>query len=193
MSKAEKKHRPKKGEYGYIRNQRKREIMKTVGLFLLSLAIYLTGYRTTGTNKNLLTIVAVLGCLPASKCAVSMIMFLKSKGCDPELHDRILPHAGSLPQVYDSVLTTYEATFEVPHMVYRGSCLVGLAVNPKCNTAACEKHLRTMCTQNNIKDVNVKIFRDESKYLNRLDQLQAFEEEDEQTEAVLSLVKALSI
>ncbi len=32
-------HRIKKGQYGYIKSQRKMEIIKTVSLFLLSLAI----------------------------------------------------------------------------------------------------------------------------------------------------------
>lgn len=84
-------HRIKKGQYGYIKSQRKMEIIKTVSLFLLSLAIYLCGYWTTGTNKNLLTVVAILGCLPASKCAVNMIMFIRAKGCSEELYQKINP------------------------------------------------------------------------------------------------------
>lgn len=44
--------RIKKGQYGYIKSQRKIEIIKTLSLFLLSLAIYLGGYITTGTNKT---------------------------------------------------------------------------------------------------------------------------------------------
>ena len=50
-----------------------------------------------------------------------------------------------------------------------------------------------MCAQNSIRDVNIKIFQDIPKYLNRLDQLRELSVEDTQTEAVLSLVKAISI
>lgn len=186
-------YRIKKGQYGYIKSQRKIEIIKTLSLFLLSLAIYLGGYITTGTNKNLLTIVAILGCLPASKCAVNMIMFLRARGCSEELYQKVSAHTGTLPCLYDSVLTSYESTFEIPHMVFRGNNLIGIAVNPKCKTAACEKHLQTMCAQNSIRDVNIKIFQDIPKYLNRLDQLRELSGEDTRTEAVLSLVKAISI
>ncbi|MFR6331874.1 MAG: hypothetical protein ACLUOI_25765 [Eisenbergiella sp.] len=91
------------------------------------------------------------------------------------------------------MLTSYDSTFEIPHMVFRGNNLVGIAVNPKCKTAACEKHLQNMCSQNNIKDVNIKIFQDIPKYLNRLDQLGELSCEDTQTEAVLALVKAISL
>ena len=44
-----------------------------------------------------------------------------------------------------------------------------------------------------IKDVRVKIFQDTPKYLNRLDQLKELSVEDTQTNAVFSLIKAISI
>lgn len=188
-----KKQKTKKGEYGYLKHQRKLEIAKTAILFCLSLAVYLSGLLTTGTNKNLLTIVAVLGCLPASRSAVGMIMFLRAKGCSEELHERILPRAQGLPQLYDVVLTSYDATFELVHMVFKGNSLIGLTVNPKCKTDACEKHLKEMMAKDAIKDVRVKIFQDTPKYLNRLDQLRELSVEDTQTNAVFSLIKAISI
>ena len=185
--------RIKKGEYGYVAGQKKWVSVKTAVLFLLSLAIYLSGYITTGSNKNLLTIVAVLGCLPAGKSAVNMIMFLRARGCDGALHEKIAAHAGDLPALYDCVLTTYENTFEVPHMVFKGNSLIGIAVASGFKTAECEKHLRNMCTQNGIRDVNIRIFTDVSRYLQRLDQLQELNASDDQTEAVLSLIRAISI
>ena len=61
----------------------------TIGMFAISLAIFIMGYISTKTNANYLTVVAVLGCLPASKCAVSLIMFLKAKECSSEDKDMI--------------------------------------------------------------------------------------------------------
>lgn len=48
--------------------------------FGVSIGLYVMGYVTTGSNKNLLTIVAVLGCLPACKSLVNLILFLKAEG-----------------------------------------------------------------------------------------------------------------
>ena len=70
-----------KGQYGYLKRQMKRELIKTFILFGISLSLYFAGRITTGTNKNLLTIVAVLGFLPASQFAVRSIMFMRAKGC----------------------------------------------------------------------------------------------------------------
>ena len=56
-----------KGQYGYMDKQRKRVIITTISYYAISLAIFAMGYITTGSKRNLLTIVAVLGLLPASK------------------------------------------------------------------------------------------------------------------------------
>ena len=55
-----KTRRKKKGEKGYLASQKKVASLRTAFLFGISLAIYLTGYFSTGSNENLLTIVAVL-------------------------------------------------------------------------------------------------------------------------------------
>ena len=73
--------RAKKGEDTYLSQRKKQEILKTIIMFGISAAVFLMGCLSTGSKNNLLTIVAVLGCLPASKSAVSMIMNLRVKGC----------------------------------------------------------------------------------------------------------------
>ena len=58
---------PKKGEKGYIAWQRRFNILLTAAMYLLAVGIYLLGYLTMHTNKNLWTVIAVLSILPASK------------------------------------------------------------------------------------------------------------------------------
>ena len=66
-----------KGTKGYLKSQNKYEIGRTCLYFAISLSLFLAGIIATGDKMNLLTIVAVLGCLPACKSAVTMIMFLR--------------------------------------------------------------------------------------------------------------------
>ena len=54
-----------KGNFGYIRAKRLSVLIKTAIFFGISLSLFAAGYITTGKKENLLTIVAVLGCLPA--------------------------------------------------------------------------------------------------------------------------------
>lgn len=56
-----------KGKPGYLNYKKKAEILRTVIYFAIVAAIFLLGYTQTHTRLNLMTVVAVLGCLPASK------------------------------------------------------------------------------------------------------------------------------
>ena len=61
-----------RGTRGYLRTQKIYEILRTVLYFAISLSLFIAGWVSTGSRENLLTIVAVLGCLPACKSLVEM-------------------------------------------------------------------------------------------------------------------------
>ena len=58
-----------KGEAGYIQARKKQLILKAVLEFGIVIALLILGIWQTHTRLNLLTVVAVLGCLPAAKSA----------------------------------------------------------------------------------------------------------------------------
>lgn len=197
-----KSNKKAKGEKGYLEAQKKATIFRTAVLFGLSLAVFLTGLLSTGHKENLLTVVAVLGCLPASRSAVNMIMVLRYHGINDRDYQEILPHIGGCSALADLVFTSYEKNFEIHHMAFRGNCLIGYTADKSCDTKACAKHLHSMCAQNNLSEVEVRIFGDLSKYLNRLDQLQDMPdyqvEEDSKApvpkaDLVCALMKAISL
>lgn len=161
-----------KGQKGYLVYQRKKTAIRTAILFALCIGIYLTGYLSTGSNRNLLTIVAVLGCLPACRSAVNMIMVFRYQGIQEADALEIQKHTGSCQEWFDLVFTSYEKTFEVPHMAMKGNTLIGYGPSPKWESKACEKHLHSLFVQNSLGDVDITIFKELPKYKNRLDQLQ---------------------
>lgn len=165
-------NRIQKGKRGYLQSQRRILTVRTAILFALSLAIYLLGWWSTGSNKNLLTIVAVLGCLPASRSAVNAVMFYRYHGIGEQDAGKIALHEGGLCALYDLVFTSYDKNFEIHHMTVTDRGLTGYTASPACDAKACEKHLKAMCSQNGIRDVDIRIFRELPKYLNRLDALQ---------------------
>ncbi len=185
----------KKGTYGYMEKQRMREILKTVLMFGISISLYVAGYIATKSNKNLLTLAAVLGCLPASKSAVSMIMFLKAKGCSPGMKEEIGEKAAGLCQRYDLYLTSYARNFQISHIVMKGKNLIGITEQEKFEEAACYEHLKSMFSQNGFHDITVKIFREKTKYLERVGALResAMEDDREYDEKVLRLLENLSL
>lgn len=97
-----------KGTSGYLRTQKNYEILRTVLYFAIFLSLFIAGRVTTGSRENLLTIVAVLGCLPACKSLVEMFMFLRYKGCNEQDAAQIAAHTDGLTGLYDMVFTSYE-------------------------------------------------------------------------------------
>ncbi|MCI9297999.1 MAG: hypothetical protein HFI10_11250 [Lachnospiraceae bacterium] len=185
----------KKGTFGYIEKQRRWEIIKTLLMFGISIALYGAGYLATKSNKNLLTLAAVLGCLPASRSAVGMIMFLKAKGCSKELREVIGDGAKGLSERYDLYLTSYAKNFQISHLVMKGKSLIGITEQEGFDEGACYQHVKTLLSQNGFRDITVKIFRERGKYLERLKSLRESEMEDngEFNEKVLELMENLSL
>lgn len=160
-----------RGTKDYLNSQRKYEIIRTSIYFSLSLALFAIGYITTGSRNNLLTIVAVLGCLPASKSLVSTIMYCKYKSLKKEDADLIEKHSEGLCCLYDLIFTTREKTYPVLHMTIRNQNVIGYAASGMFSDKACEDHLKTSLKIDHYTDLTVKIFFDIHKYTDRMEQL----------------------
>ena len=183
-----------KGSYGYIVNRRKFTALRTVLYFAISLSLYIAGYVTTGSNKNLLTIVAVLGCLPSCKSAVNMIIFLRAKGCSVELKTKLEGFDEKLTVFYDMYFTSYQNNYEVSHMALKGNVLCGVTENPKCDVLKAQKHLEEMLVQEGIKNITVKIYQDVPKYVDRLGQLTSLEtSEHKNRDDIIKLLYSISL
>ncbi|MDO4513254.1 MAG: hypothetical protein Q4B72_04380 [Lachnospiraceae bacterium] len=182
----------KKGQFGYINCQKRFTCIRTASYFGLSLLLYLIGLWSTGSNANLLTVVAVLGCLPASKSLVNAIMFLKAKECSGTLHEQIEKVIGDMDGAYDMFLTSYEANYPLSHVVIRGGNVCGITESAQCDPEKAQKHLETWFRQNSFTRLNYKIFTEEKKYIERLIQLQRLEKNDEEA-TQLALIRNLSL
>ncbi len=183
-----------KGSFGYIQNRKRFTAVRTVLYFALSISLYVAGYVTTGSNKNLLTIVAVLGCLPSCKSAVNFIIFLRAKGCSQELRDAVKKFDTELTSFYDLYFTSYQKNYQVSHMVLKGNVLCGITESEKCDVNEAQKHLEQMLLQEGIKNMTVKIFSDRRKYIDRLSQLTELEtEENKNRDEIVNLLYSISL
>lgn len=183
------------GEFEYYNDQRMKQIIKTVILFAVPLALFIAGFVTTKTQKNLLTIVAVLGLLPACKSAVEMIMYLRYKGCDKAFQEEIRGYLKGLRHSYGMVFTTSEnGTYEVPSIAVRNNCICGICFNKKAKIDLLEKHISVIMKQNGYTSVVVKIFDSKQAYFTRLKQLQSVESDnDKLDEAQRMLLHKISL
>lgn len=160
-----------KGKYGYTLSHRKSQILKMSLYIALALAIFLIGWITTKTTKNILSIVAICGALPISKEMVGVIMSFKRKPLDKQLYEQISERAGDLEQIYELLFTTQEKSYVVEAAIVEGKDVICYTLDPKCDVMALQKHLQRMLDANGYKE-NVKVFKDLKKFLDRVSDLE---------------------
>ena len=171
-----------KGTFNYLDTQRKYEIARTIIYFAVSFSLFIAGYITTGTRKNLLTVVAVLGMLPASKSLVSVIMFCRYKSFKEKIEVKDVLNA------YDMVFTSEKVNYRVCHLCVSGGCVIGYTDSPKFDETAFKDHVQIYLNAERIKDETIKIFTDKKAYLNRISTLTSSGDEDA---AVLKVLKQI--
>lgn len=194
-------HKIKKGEFDYISQRRKIALIQTLILYAISLGIFLGGYFYHGRDvKNVLTLVAVLGLLPASKSMVDAIMFFRAKGCSVKTRDRILESGENFHHYFDFYFTSYQKNYPVSHMMLMNQALLGVTEEAKCDCKECEKHLTNHLRLEGLKDIAVKIYPDLEAYCERLaelhyeyDPLRDTDNGKEREEQVFSVMKAISL
>lgn len=183
-----------KGTYGYLKNRKRYTALRTVFFFCICFGLYVMGIVSTGSNKNLLTVAAVLGCLPSCKSAVNLIMFLKAKGCSEALHQKLSAYENDLTVFYDLYFTSYQKNYALSHMALKGGVLCGITEDPACDCKAAEKHLGQLLSQEGIKHVVVNLFSQEDQYIDRLGRLVGMPEEGQKSrEEIVNLLYAVSL
>lgn len=165
-----------KGKFGYTLSHRKWQILKMSLYIALALAVFLVGWITTKTTKNVLSIVAIVGALPISKEMVGVIMSFKRKPMEKSVYDQISAKAGALEQLYELLFTTQEKYYGVEAAVIEGRDVICYTVDPKCEINVLQKHLLKMLDANGYKQ-NVKVYTDLKKFLDRVADLERREKE----------------
>lgn len=172
------KKKLQKGMYGFLNERKIREVIKTVALFGISLAIYFTGLIQTGSNENLLTILAVVGMLPASKAAVSMIMVLRYKSVNAALPEHIGPVTTGMV-FYDLMFVLNEKVVKTDCIYLHESSIVVYTENSKMEDKEISHHLKVFFSNHGKGNVSVKVCKTEKAFLEQLkSRMSSLSEED---------------
>lgn len=165
------KKRYQQGEYEYYRWKRTGEIIKTMILFAVSLSLFAAGYAATKTKANLLTIVAVLGLLPASKSCVSMILYLRYHGCGREDYRKLKEPLSGFLHAYGLVFTSYQKTYEVAGCIVKNGYVYGYMTNHHDGKKDLEEHISNIAKRNGY-HATVGMYTDIMDFIERCKQLE---------------------
>ncbi len=199
--------RARKGTYGYIRYEKIKRGLVTAIMFAVPLTLYFIAVNHFGSNRNIFTIVAVLGLIPAAKFAVDWIMILMQKSAPERIVSQTEEKAARLTRGYELVVTAYEGRMPLDCVVVCGNdaaCFSSHGVKDKF--AFMEKHIAGILNANGYYSVNVKIFNEERMFLERIGQFaektQMFREnapsgdekdQEEREEMILYIIKRISL
>ena len=161
-----------KGDFGYIEYRKKVAIIRTAICLAVVLGIFVCGLVIYGSQKNALSIIAALGCLPTGWSAVNLIMFLRGKGCSEEDHRRIEEVRGNLLIHYDHIITSYDKNFNVAASTVLDKNICCYSSDRSYDTGDLEKHIKKMMAQNGYSSHSIKVFDKLDAFLDRLSQLE---------------------
>ncbi len=157
-----------KGDFGYIKYRKKVAIIRTSICFAVAVGLYVIGLIFWGSQRNIMSIVAVLGCLPTGWSAVNLVMMLKAGFCSDEDHEKIEAHKGGLLINYDLVITSYETNYNINASTVLDKNICLYTSDKNMDLIDCEKHIRKMIAQSGYSDHSIKIFTDINKFCERL-------------------------
>lgn len=163
-----------KGDFGYLSSEKKRRILITSILFAVPLLIFFTALLYFHTRLTIWTVVAVVGCLPACKSLVSLIMIFRARPLDASVYKKISQHAGKLTMSYEMYMTFYEKSASIDAFAI-AKCCRRLQQRSKINLAFMEQEAQKILRGNGFK-VNVKIFTRLEQFLERLDSMNEHKE-----------------
>ncbi len=190
--------RDKKGEYGYIRSEKKRRLVRTVLLFAIAFGVFAAGLVLNGGDRrNIWSIVAAVGCIPGAMSMTGLIMIWLRRPMDAELYRRISGAAGDdLLMLYELYLTTQDKNMFIDAAAVCGEYVMAFTSEKATSgeIAFMEQHIRRSLQGAGYR-TTVKIYTDAGKYAERLEQLIAHRdpESDEADRKKAAVLKAIAL
>ena len=121
-----------KGCNGYIRSRKMREIVIITAILAVSVGLFLLGYFATGTKRNLLTVFAVLGVLPAAKAVVALVLFVPYRSFSEEAFAQVKEICGEGGHLYsDLVFTSQKSVMHLDALYVSGTEAAALDLSGK--------------------------------------------------------------
>lgn len=186
----EKKKKILKGEQGYIDEQKKRRLLRTVLYFGIAAAILILGLCLNKFEKNnIFTIVAVLMVLPATRALINFIALMPYRSVKKEEVEEVQKLLKGADVMYtDMVFSSTDKIMYCSFLVITADEVLCLAGREKEDTAYIEKYLKESLKKRQI-SYKFYITKEKKRYLEKLASANAAEEVSEElTDFLNSLI-----
>ena len=124
------------------------------------------------TRNNILTVVAMVGVIPAARFAVSWIMIMTQQSASEEIYRLTEENAANLTRAYELTVTAYEGRMPLEAVVICGNNVVCFSSRAQSDKITfMQKHMEKSLSADGFFDMKVKILQDQKAYLQRIRQL----------------------
>lgn len=186
-----------KGEYGYIKSQKWINILRTLAFFALVVLVFLIGMALNkGDRKNIYTVIAMVGCIPASMSLVHTIMIWMRRPGNSELCREAAETAGKMPVYYELFLTTRDRNLYLDAAAVADDSIAACTMDQvsEQDLHFMEEHIRKTLRAQGYRNVVVKIFSDKKRFLSRLSEMStAWIGLTERQDKMAGVLKAISL
>ena len=159
-----------KGQFGYFRYERMRRLLITIITVLFPAAVFVAGIIVYGTERNLLTVIALVLVIPFAMAFVSLVMVYTHSSISEEEYKEIEEHAGTLTMAYELYVTHETASTMVDAFAICGNTIVGLVTEKKGDPKFTADYIKKVLRSNGIGS-NVALMTDRKHFLERLDSM----------------------
>lgn len=159
-----------KGQFGYFRYERMRRLLITIITVLFPAAVFVAGIIVYGTERNLLTVIALVLVIPFAMAFVSLVMVYTHSSISEEEYKEIEEHAGTLTMAYELYVTHETASTMVDAFAICGNTVVGLVTEKKGDPKFTADYIKKVLRSSGIGS-NVALMTDRKHFLERLDSM----------------------
>ncbi|MBO4411823.1 MAG: hypothetical protein IKY02_03610 [Lachnospiraceae bacterium] len=156
------------GHRGYLKKKKTTLLIRSLILAVGAAALILTGYFTTGSVKNWLTIVGLVTAIPFAMQLATLLSMIRYRERPDEEYERVLAIVGD--DVFDTELLVANkdgASFYFPYVLFHDSGIYAYLENPKADPAKTSDYIRNYLRLHEV-DSELIIYQNPEAFLGRI-------------------------
>ena len=173
-----------KGHHGYIDRQKRRLLIRSLILGAGVAGLVIIGYIVTKTNKNLMSVMAILTAIPMAMQLAQYLSYRKFSSPSDEEHEKVRQLVGEGVMDTELVIAKRDgATLPLNYAVFTEDCIYGYVPDKKLDLTVYSEYLHNFLRLSSV-DGEIKLYNDFSVFLKQLKDKE-FTNREEISETVL--------
>jgi hypothetical protein len=166
-----------KGMCGYLKYRKRISLFIMLASYAVIAGLFLIGFLATKSTANIMTVVAVVGALPAGKFTVDFVVLVPHNSASAELVQKTNGAFGGLKVYYDLVFSNSTSPIGTQVIVVADTLAIALTDEEKADARLFEKSVAEFSEKDG-HPLNVKLYTDESSFIAKAKVMSSGKESD---------------